>query len=158
MHASQEAIRSRETSVTLKNRLRNHQRLWTALQGLRAILNKLIQVQRIYFFVHDVADQLHFHHTTTKNFHLVIGTPDIIERYRTDLVDQFGLSHQLIDERRDAGKEVLLAIKNIQVVSMLWLSFDAQPVAEIGMTLGLKSGEFLTFVTPERYLPGVATA
>lgn len=112
---------------------------------LRAALRPVWRREELIFFGNDTAPAPANLLDAWESFHFTVVGSGGIAPFRRQLVEQFGLSAAVIDQRIAEGKEVALALQGHQVVAMVWLAFESQSVEEIGMRLRLLPGEFLTY-------------
>lgn len=130
--------------------------LWAVLRqdGPRLFLTKLwrrltygiLRRERLIFFSNDVPlTPLALPDELTQAFGFVLVDAVNIGMYRRQLVEAFQLPARVVDRRITDGKQIMLALDGEQVVAMVWMAFETQPVDEIGLKLRLLGGEFLTF-------------
>lgn len=120
--------------------------LWaTVCKAARVLTRPLLRREHLIFFANDVEASPHELPITLQGFSFVLAGASTIGSFRKELVERFRLEPAVIDQRIAAGKEVMLALHERQVVAMVWLAYETQTVDEIGMKLRLLPGEYLTF-------------
>lgn len=112
---------------------------------LRALLTRLVRVQRILFFEGRVAGLPAATSAWASGIRLFVAQPGDLQRLSPQLQAELQVPAALVARRIARGNVLLLGTDQDRVVSMLWLGFCDQDVSEVGAVLKPRPGEFVTF-------------
>ena len=70
---------------------------------------------------------------------------ELIGRFRKTLLKDFGVTPEDAARRVAKSHVAMIAVHDDQLIAMLWLAFNEQQVSEVGRTMQLRAGEFLTY-------------
>jgi GNAT superfamily N-acetyltransferase len=70
---------------------------------------------------------------------------ELLGRFRKTLEKDFGVTRDDAAKRVAKSHVAMIAVHDDEMVAMLWLAFNEQRVSEVGRTLQLGTGEFLTY-------------
>ena len=130
-----------------------------AAEKLRSLVIRLVCVQRVFFFEGRAASSLPLQ-TQFGEVRLFVVGPEELEYWQPQVVDVLCVSPPAIAERLGKGSALLLATHGERLVAMLWMTFRAHAVSEVGVTLQPCNGEFITYhayTLPEYRRHGIST-
>jgi len=70
---------------------------------------------------------------------------ELIGRFRVTLHKDFGVTREDAAQRVARSHVAMIAVHDDKLIAMLWLAFNEQQVSEVGRTMQLRAGEFLTY-------------